>query len=173
MAKKEKMLTAIFRDRVAASNAFNWLLNRGYRSDEINVLMTDKTRATLTEREAPIKAGSKAAEGVAAGGAVGTAVGAGAAALAALGTFVVVPGVGWVVAGPLFMALVGGGAGAVAGGAIGGLIGLGISESNATAYEEALREGGIVFGVVPHNNDEASAIEDYFEKHAADNIVYA
>jgi hypothetical protein len=174
MASKRSMVTGIFRDRTVASEVYAWLLGRGYRSDEINILMTEHTRATLgaSREEGRIKAGSKTTEGMAAGGAVGTAIGAGAAAIAAIGTSIVVPGLGWVVAGPIFAALAGGGAGAVAGGAIGALVGLGISESNATAYEEALRNGGIVIGVVPRNND-AHAIEEKFEAEHADNVVCA
>jgi len=161
MATKQKMLTGVFRDRSTASETYTWLLQRGYRADELNVLMTERTRATFGSKheEGRIKAGTKTVEGMATGGVVGTAVGAGAAALAAIGTSIVVPGLGWVVAGPLFGALAGGSAGAVAGGAIGALIGLGISESNATAYEEALRNGGVVIGVVPRNSDDADAIE--------------
>src|SRR2546423_14464318 len=94
MATKQTMVTGVFRDRMAASETYTWLLNRGYRTDEINVLMTERTRAAFgTKREeGRIKAGSKTTEGMAAGGAVGTAVGAGAAAIAAIGTSIVVPG---------------------------------------------------------------------------------
>jgi hypothetical protein len=177
MATKPKMLTACFRDRTAGSGTYSWLVNRGYRGDEINVLMTEKTRAAFgeehEEHEVQLKARSKISEGMAAGGAVGTAVGATVAAIAALGTSIVVPGLGWVVAGPIFAALAGGGAGAVAGGAIGALIGLGISESNAAAYEEALCHGGVVIGVVPHSSEDATAIKKKFEDEHADNIVYS
>src|SRR5439155_26780703 len=114
---------------------------------------------------------SHVAEGAAAGGAIGTAVGATAAAIAAIGTSLIIPGLGIVVAGPLAAALAGGGAGAVAGGLIGGLIGLGIPESNAKAYEQALRDGGVVIGVHPHNNDETSKIREQFEKHHGENVV--
>jgi hypothetical protein len=169
------MLTGVFRDRTAANRAYTWLRNRGYGAAEINVLMTEQTRAEFRhyEEDSPIRAGTKTAEGMAAGGAVGTAVGAGVAAIAAIGTAIVIPGLGWVVAGPIFAALAGGGAGAVAGGAIGALIGLGISESNATAYEEVLRNGGVVIGVVPRTSDDAEAIEKEFENEHADNVVFA
>lgn len=175
METNHKMLTAIFRDRPSASQAYTWLLEQGYRGDEINVLMTERTRASFSSsgEEGRIKSGTKTAEGMATGGALGTAIGAGAAALAAIGTSIVIPGLGWVVAGPIFGALAGGGAGAVAGGALGALIGLGISESNASAYEEALRHGGVAIGVVPHNSDDAKLIEERFETQHADNIVYA
>jgi hypothetical protein len=114
-----------------------------------------------------------ASEGMAAGGAIGTAVGATLAGIAALGTTIAVPGLGLVLAGPLVAALAGGGAGAVAGGMLGALIGFGIPESNAKAYEEALRRGGVVFGVIPHSAEDAKAIEKYFKEHHADNIVFA
>lgn len=175
MATKEKMLTATFQNRSTANRAFTWLQNRGYMSDEINVLMSDKTRASFDKDGADtdeIAAGNMATEGVAAGGAVGTAVGASIAAVLAIGTAVAIPGIGWV-AGPIIAALAGGGAGAVTGGAVGGLIGLGIPESNTVAYEEALRKGGIVLGVVPHSSEDATHIQKYFKEQKADNIVYA
>jgi hypothetical protein len=138
--------------------------------------MSDRTRATFKtaeEEEGKVNVGSKASEGMAAGGAIGTAVGAGLAAIAAIGTSIAIPGLGLVVAGPIVAALAGGGAGAVTGGLLGGLIGLGISESNAKAYEEALKKGGVVFGVVPHTDDDATDIRDFFKKNGAENIVYA
>ena len=175
MAKKEKMLTAVFRDRLAADRAYEWLQDMGYASSEINVLMSDRTRAFYAkeEEEGRIKTGSMAAEGAATGGAIGTAVGATLGAIAAIGMSFAVPGLGMVVAGPLLAGLAGGGAGAVTGGLIGGLVGLGVSEPNAKAYEEALRNGGVVLGVVPRTNEDGKAIQKYFEEHNADNIVYA
>ena len=175
MANKEKMLTAIFRDRYATERTFDWLQSRGYDPTEINILMSDRTRATFSDSDVDdqINSGSMATEGVAAGGAIGTAVGATVGAIAAIGTSIAIPGLGLVVAGPIFAALAGGGAGALAGGAIGGLVGLGIPESNAKAYEEALRKGGVVFGVRPHSDEDAKLIKEYFVEQKADNIVYA
>jgi hypothetical protein len=114
-----------------------------------------------------------AEEGMGVGGAIGTAVGATLAAVAAIGTTVVLPiGLGLVVAGPLVAALAGGGAGAAAGGLIGALVGMGIPESNAQAYEDALRNGGIAIGVVPRNSAEASAIQKKFKSLHGENICY-
>jgi len=173
MATKEKMLTAVVRDRTAANRAYDWLQTHGYAAGEVNVLMSDRTRATYTATGSKIKSGDKSVEGVATGGAIGTAVGATIGALLALGTSVLVPGLGLVVAGPILAGLAGGGAGAVTGGVVGGLVGLGIPESNAQAYEEALNTGGVVFGVVPHDSKDGEAIEEYFENHGGENIVYA
>jgi hypothetical protein len=174
MAKKEKMLTAVIRDRAVASQTYDWLQQRGYSTSDINILMSEQSRAAFSEKgtEGKIKSGDKSVEGVAAGGAIGTAVGATIGAILAIGTSVVVPGLGLIVAGPLLAGLAAGGAGAVAGGVVGGLVGLGIPESNAKAYEEALKKGGVVFGVVPHTDEDADGIKKYLEKQGAENIVY-
>lgn len=167
------MLTAIFRDRVSTERAFDWLLDQGYEAPEINMLMAEKTRAGYRDHgtEGQIKSGTHATEGMATGGAVGTAIGATVGAILAIGTSIAIPGLGLIVAGPIVAGLAGGGAGAVAGGTIGGLVGLGIPESNAKAYEEALKKGGVAIGVRPHNSDDAKAIRKLFEELKADNIV--
>jgi hypothetical protein len=167
-----KTISAVFRDRIEASRAYDWLRSRGYQADQISVMMSDQTRRFYHETKSDeIKPGTLAAEGVAAGGALGTAIGATVAAIAAIGTSLVVPGLGLVLAGPLAAALAGGGAGAVAGGLIGGLIGLGIPESNAKAYEDALLNGGVAIGVRPFNDEEAEVIHKEFETLHGDNIV--
>jgi hypothetical protein len=178
VAKKQKMVTAVFRDPVNAQRAHDALRRRGYTDAEINVLMSDKTRSTYFSGQEPgsIKAGSKAAAGMGVGGAIGTAVGATLAALVAIGTTLAIPltgGASLIVAGPLAAALAGGGAGAVAGGLIGGLVGLGIPEENAKAYHEALHEGGVVIGVVPHNDEDAKEIKREFQDLHGDNVFYS
>lgn len=172
---RRKMMTAVFRDRYHAEEALSWLRGRGYADSEISVLMSDKTHTLVRDESEQERhdRNSKAASGIATGGAIGTAIGASLAALAAIGTSLVLPGLGLVVAGPLAAAFAGGGAGAVTGGLIGGLVGYGIPESNARAYEEALREGGVAIGVVPKNSTEAELIEDEFERLHAENIISA
>lgn len=103
-------------------------------------------------------AGDMAVEGVAIGGSIGTAVGATLAAIAAVGTSLVIPGLNLVIAGPIMAALAGGGAGALSGGLIGGLVGLGIPEQDAEVYNQALRTGGVVMSVAVHHA-EASAVQ--------------
>ena len=172
--KKGCTVTAVFRNRFEATEAYNYVLSRGYSRDEVNVMMSDSTRelyANENEKEGKHPVGSMAAEGVATGGAIGTAVGATAAAIAAIGTSVLVPGLGIVVAGPILAALAGGGAGAVTGGLLGGLIGLGIPESNAKAYEAALKEGGVVIGACTHSTEDANDIRRRFEELHGENIV--
>lgn len=172
---KETMVTAVFRNRSDAYAAYDWLVSKGYRKDEINVMMSENTRGYVADErkeEGSITNGNLGVEGVATGGTIGTVIGATAAAIAAIGTSIVVPGLGFAIAGPLVAALTGAGAGALTGGLIGGLIGMGIPESNASAYEAALKEGGIALGVVPHN-DHTSIIKDKFEEMRGDNVITA
>jgi hypothetical protein len=164
------LVVAVFRDRTSAGQAYNWLLARGYDDTEINVMMSNDTRGYYEKEHGRIVAGSLAAEGMATGGTIGAVVGGTAAAVASLGTLAVVPFLGFPVAGALLLGLAGAGAGAVAGGILGGLIGLGIPESNAAAYEEALKAGGVVLGVEPHDDD-TEAIMRQFEKLNGENVV--
>ena len=167
----EKMVIGVFRNRVKANQAYDWLLSHGYTSSDVNVLMSDATRSFYTEESDKISVGNMGTEGVATGGTIGTIVGATIAAIAAIGTSIAVPGLGMIIAGPIAAALAGGGAGALAGGLVGGLVGLGIPESNASAYEEALKDGGVVIGVHPMDKEGSSRIKEVFEELSAENII--
>lgn len=176
MAERKKMVTAVFRNRQDAEGAFDSLLVSGYLDSEIAVLMSEKTRAAYyshTEDTERHPAGSKFSEGMGIGGAVGTAVGAALGAVAAIGTSLALPGLGLVIAGPIAAALAGAGAGGVAGGLIGALVGLGISADNAEAYKEALQAGGVVVGVVPHEDDDPTRIRKLFEQLHGDDVLYS
>src|SRR5262249_21372524 len=150
MARRNKMVTGVFRNRVDADRAFDRLLELGYLESEISVLMSETTRANYyattdgrRDPEGKLKAAAHAGEGRGVGATVGTAVGAATAGSAALaGVFsistVVFPPIGAftpIIAGPIVAALAGGGAGAVAGGFLGALVGFGIPEQNVKAYE--------------------------------------
>src|SRR5262245_26322180 len=105
MAERKKMVMAVFRDRASAEQAFDYLHGMGYRDSEINVLMSDRTRATYyatTENKDRSKheAGTLATEGMGVGGAIGTAIGAAVAAALTIGSTVAIPGLG-IIAGPL------------------------------------------------------------------------
>jgi hypothetical protein len=123
-------------------------------------------------QENAIQAGTKGLEGVGMGGGIGTAVGATIGAVLAAGTSVAIPGLGLILAGPIVGALAGAGAGALTGGTLGGLIGLGVTESNAEAYHEALRTGGVVLGVVPRSKGDVDDLQKVFTKHHGENVCY-
>lgn len=150
-----KLVTGVFKTRVAAEAAVDALLKRGYTRDDISVLMSDATK----NKEFAIETGTRAGEGAGIGGAVGGAVGAVLAAVAAVGTNIALPGLGLVVAGPLVAALAGAGAGGAAGGLVGALVGAGIPEHRAKVYDASLRAGGILIGVEAKTDEEATALE--------------
>ena len=158
---KSGMVTGMFRDRESAERAYNSAIDRGYTKDDMNVMMSDTTRDSWFSGDdaADTELGSKALEGAGAGSAIGGTLGAIIAGIAAIGTSVLLPGIGLVVAGPLAAALAGAGAGGLTGGLVGALIGSGIPEERAVAYEEGIKNGGMVVGVNPRNNEDA----DYFE----------
>ncbi len=172
---RDKMVTAVFRDRLDAEQALDYLHSKGYDRTSINVLMSDKTAplGTTAPADAPHHdTQSMATEGLGVGGAVGTAVGAALGAVAAIGTSVAIPGLGIFVAGPIAFALAGGGAGAITGGVLGALIGAGIPEANAEAYQDALRGGGVVLGVRPRDDDEARNIQEKFRNLRGESVYY-
>jgi uncharacterized protein YjbJ (UPF0337 family) len=126
--EQNRMLTGLFSDRESTENAYRSLRDRGYTNDDINVMMSDQTRDSwFTEDDYDDdELGSKALEGAGAGSAIGGTLGAIIGGIAAIGTNVLLPGLGLVVAGPLAAALAGAGAGGLTGGLVGALIGSGI-----------------------------------------------
>jgi uncharacterized membrane protein len=71
-----------------------------------------------------------------------------------VGTSLIIPGLGIVVAGALAAGLAGAGAGAVTGGLVGALIGLGFSDEQAKEYEAGIKAGGVVVGVNTRSSEE-------------------
>jgi uncharacterized protein YjbJ (UPF0337 family) len=156
------LLTGMFTDRDSAERAYNSAISRGYSKDDVNLMMSDQTRSTWYTDDDPAgdsALGSKALEGAGTGSAIGGTLGAIIAGVAAIGTSVLLPGVGLIVAGPLAAALAGAGAGGLTGGLVGALIGSGIPEERAKLYEEGVKSGGAVMGITPRNAEDA----DYFE----------
>lgn len=165
-----KMLTGLFRDRDSAENAYRSLESRGYSRDDVNVMMSDSTRDSWFSGDADSALGTKAMEGAGTGSAIGGTVGAVLAAVAAIGTSIVLPGLGLIVAGPLAAALAGAGAGGLTGGLIGALVGSGIPEDRAAEYEEGIKNGGMVMGITPRSDEDASYFENEFRTHRAESI---
>jgi hypothetical protein len=123
--------------------------------------MSNETRKKYFGAEVkPTELGTKAAEGAGKGAAIGGTVGAVAGVLAAIGTSIVIPGLGILIAGPIAAGLAGAGAGTMTGGIIGALVGAGIPEDQAKLYETGVKNGRIVMGVHPRDDQDA----DYLEK---------
>jgi uncharacterized protein (TIGR02271 family) len=165
-------VTGLFRDKDSAECAYEALSARGYSKDETDVMMSSETRDRYYSGAAAdeTELGSKALEGSGAGAAIGGTLGAIIAGIAAIGTSVLLPGIGLVVAGPLAAALVGAGAGGLAGGLVGALIGSGIPEEHAAAYETGIKSGGIVIRVNPRTAEDAAFIESKFKSCGGEQV---
>lgn len=165
-----RVLTGMFRDRDSADRAYNSALSRGYSKDDVNLMMSDQTRDSWFADGDDSALGSKAMEGAGTGSAIGGTLGAVIGGIAAIGTNVLLPGLGLVVAGPLLAALAGAGAGGLTGGLVGALIGSGIPEEHAKQYEEGIKNGGAVMGITPRNDEDADYFESEFRNNKAENI---
>lgn len=168
-----RLVTALFRDRESTERAYQALKERGYSDRDINVMMSDATRDKYYAANSPVvEEGNKALEGMGTGGAIGGALGAIIGGIAAIGTNLVLPGIGLIVWGPIAAAFAGAGAGGLTGGIIGALIGWGIPEEHAKYYEEGIRNGGTVLGVTPRNDEDAEYIENEWRNNYHGDHVY-
>ncbi len=177
--KESGMLTGMFNDRESSESAYKSLRDRGYSDDEINVIMSDQTRdkyygegSDFAQGTADSELGTKAAEGTGVGSMVGGTLGAIIGGIAAIGTNLVLPGVGLVIWGPLAAALAGAGAGGLTGGLVGALIGWGIPEDRAKLYEEGIKGGGTVLGVKPRSSEDADYFENEWKNNSRGQHIY-
>ena len=159
-----RLVTGLFTDRDSAEAAYAAATERGYTKDDVNLVMSDKTRSThFAANSATTELGNKAAKGAGVGGAIGGTLGAIAAAVAAVGTSLALPGLGLVIAGPLAAAAAGAGAGAASGGLIGALIGWSMPEERVKRYEDGIRNGGILMGLHTRNDEDAAHMENQWK----------
>ncbi|KTD58740.1 hypothetical protein Lsai_1347 [Legionella sainthelensi] len=146
------LTTEIFETTDEAEKAYQDAVDEGYTPKEINVMMSEDSRKRYYDLVL-VKEGSKASEGLAIGGATGAAV----------GTSLVIPGLGLVVAGPLVAGLAGAGAGGISGGLMRALIGWGIPEDKAKVFASGMKEGGIVLSVnETHPNSHLSSTWSHY-----------
>ncbi|MFN2413007.1 MAG: hypothetical protein ABR535_08175 [Pyrinomonadaceae bacterium] len=171
-SEESGILTGMFNDRDSTERAYRSLRDRGYSDDDINVVMSDKTRDKYYKDTDSELAGNKALEGTGVGSAIGGTLGAIIGGIAAIGTNVVLPGLGLIVAGPIAAALAGAGAGGLTGGLVGALVGWGIPEERAKHYEEGIRGGGTVLGVTPRSDDDATYFENEWKNTYGGKHVY-
>src|SRR3954467_5394916 len=73
-----RLVTGLFPDRDSAERAYSSVASRGYDRDDVNLVMSDDTRARHFAKDAVVNTelGTKAAEGAGIGGAIGGTVGA-------------------------------------------------------------------------------------------------
>jgi len=163
---KPKLVTGLFKNRVAAEAAVDAVMKRGYTRDDISVMMSDATQ----NKEFALQARTHAADGAGVGGALGGVVGAVLAAIVAVGSTIVLPGLNLVIAGPIVAALAGAGAGAATGGLIGALVGAGIPEYRAKVYEAGIKSGGILLGVEAKTSEEGDKLEELLDSLGGEHV---
>jgi hypothetical protein len=165
------MVTGLFPDRESAESAYGSVTSRGYKPDDVNLIMSDETRNkhfAVDNRETEL--GNKALKGAGAGAGIGGAVGATLAAIAAIGTTLALPGLGLLIAGPLAAGIAGAGVGGATGGLIGLLVGAGIPEERVKHYEEGIKKGGILMGVTPRTPEDAEYFEQDWKKNRGEAV---
>jgi hypothetical protein len=134
---------ATFRDKLHAETGVKELINGGFRSEDIAVLVAENVGSKDLAHERH----SKAPEGAATGGSAGAIVGGTLGLLAGLGT-IVLPGIQqFLTAGPVMDSLAGAGAVGVLGAILGAVIGLGTPEFEAKRYRGLIKEGRSLLSV--------------------------
>lgn len=161
------LVNAAFSNRDDAQRAYDELIYRGYKPEEINVVISDETHRIHHEEVENDKPVRSTMENAGIGSAVGGTAGAIAGAILAIGSTVIIPGLGIAVAGPLLAALTGAGAGGLTGGIVGALHNRGIPEDHAQAFESSIREGGVVISFTPRTVEDRMEIIEAWNGHGA------
>ena len=149
-----------------AETIVNDLKSAGFSSEEISVLLPDKTGT----RDFAHEQNTKLPEGAATGGVAGMGAGAILGWLAGIGTLAI-PGVGpFIAAGPIMAALGGAAVGGATGGIIGALVGMGIPEYEAKLYDGKIRGGNALISVHTENSEQVKAAKEIYKRAGAEDI---
>jgi hypothetical protein len=169
MAGKNTAVYGLYRNRSQVESAVDALVDNGFRSEDISVLMPEnigtKDFAAEKNTKAPEGATAGAGTGAVVGGTLGLLVGIGALAIPGLGPFIA--------AGPIMGALAGAGTGGVVGGLIGALVGMGIPEFEAKRYEGMIKEGKILLSVHCDNSEWVDRAKKTLERTGGESISSA
>jgi hypothetical protein len=159
------LVNAVFSNHTDAQKAYDELMYRGYKPEEINVVTSDEThqihQTHVENGDKPHTTMENAGIGSAIGGTAGAIVGA----VAAIGTLVVIPPLGIAVAGPLLAALTGAGAGGLTGGIIGALTARGVPKEHAEVVESNIREGGTLISFTPKTTEDRIDVIAAWQRH--------
>lgn len=163
-------LIGAFRNRLAAEEFVNEVLRRGYTRSEVSLLMIDQPAGygdayknyddTVTRSEVAAMENE--------GGTTATSQPPVFADVACAGTAVVTSGVSLVVCGPMKAVLNTTGGVTMEENIRTLLIDVGISEEDASFYEQIIREGGIIVSLAPHFQDLSrlgGLMNQYFGEH--------
>ncbi len=161
-----KSVLAIASSQAAAQVMINSLKGSGFAERDISIVTTVPGGSRDIRHQASTKAPEGASAGALSGGAVGGTIGV----LAGIG-LLAIPGLGpFIAAGPLLGLLSGAAIGATVGGVAGALIGLGIPEIEAKAYESRLQRGEVLLAVHALDSDQANRAKEIFKTTGATDI---
>jgi hypothetical protein len=166
MNSKNKAVFGIYTSVGHAEGAVDRLMEAGFRSGDVSVLMPDNE----STRDFAHQKDTKAPEGTTAGVTVGGVIGGTLGLLAGIGVLAI-PGLGpFIAAGPIMAALAGLGVGGVTGGVVGALIGMGIPEYEAKRYEGRVKNGGVLLSVHCDTSIEIERAEKLLKSTGAEDI---
>ncbi len=157
------LLSGLFASGDAAERAYEACVELGYEIGDVNVIVSDDTRAKLlksSEKDADdVKAqlAASKAEGGELGGPKGGRAGILITILAAVGAAVVVPAVG-VVVGPVAVALAAAGAAGAAAGLVSAFSDWGVPPQQVQRYEDDIRDGAILMVVETRSKGDAQSL---------------
>lgn len=163
---KAAMVTALFKNAGGVERAYHTALSRGYRREDINLVLSEETRrkyfnvdqvtTELADKAAQSTEKKQSAAAKVGGPAGGTAATI-APALAAIGSATLLPGL--ILAGPVAIALAAGGAVAIAGGLVTALTDWGIPKARIEEYESEIRQSGVLIGVQARNDADTAYLQ--------------
>jgi hypothetical protein len=163
---KKTSVLGIYTNRDTVERAADTLIQSGFSTSDISVLLPENRgpKSIGTEKA------TKAPEGAATGATTGAVLGGGLGLLAGIGALAI-PGIGpFIAAGPIMAALAGMGVGGAVGGFTGALVGLGIPEYEAKRYEGRLQKGGILLSVHCDTSDEIKRAKEVLKNTGAEDI---
>jgi hypothetical protein len=169
MSGKKVGVFGIYSSRTAVESATNALVQAGFPTSDISVLLPESLASSGLKEMGTEKA-TKAPEGTAAGATAGGVIGGTLGVLAGVG-LLAIPGLGpFIAAGPIMAGLAGLGVGGAVGGVTGALIGMGIPEFEAKRYEDRLKNGGILLSVHCDTGEEIKRAKELLERTGGQDV---
>ncbi len=162
----KRAVIGIVETKTQAQAVIELLEQSGIGRNDISVLLPDQHGSRDFAHERHTKSPEGAIAGVGAGGVIGGAIGL----LAGIGV-IAIPGIGpFIAAGPLMAALSAAAVGAGVGGIAGALVGMGIPEIEAKAYEGKVRGGNVLVAVHVESREAEAAAKDILQRTGAHDI---
>lgn len=159
----QKAVIGVFDSRNDAETAVSQLRNKGFNTEEINIIAKDDNKQRNQSQTYDDDITDGALTGGTIGGIGGLLLGAGV--VASVGAMAI-PGIGPIIAsGPIAAAI----GGAVAGGVAGGLIDWGIPAEASHRYEQSVAKGGIL-AVIRTNSNKVEAAAQVLRQNGATDV---